>query len=143
MRCKLFITVAIAMGVVACRHDGFTRGSGDASSFVLKTAVALGGRPNATNALANLGREWRFLKDEYGVLVRLPETQFDATDAYLRSLFGMPESSAGWAARDVGVAIILQRVDGETQVGFLRQMAPEALDKALHELNEELRRKAR
>lgn len=133
MRVTVLLAVAALLLLSACRPRGLIPRDGDAAPFILTTAVSLGGRPIATNIQASLGRDWRYLRDEYGVLIRLPASQFGATDAYIRSLFGAPQSSAGWAARDVGVAIYLQRVENETQIGFHPRMSREKLERAAEE----------
>ena len=140
MRVTVLLAVAALLFLSACGPRGLARGDGDAAPFILSTALSLGGRPSATNTHASLGGDWRYLRDEYGVLIRLPDSQFGATDAYLRSLFGAPKSSAGWAARDVGVAIYLQRVEGETQIGLLPQMSREKMERGVEELNRTLKR---
>jgi len=57
-------------------------------------------------------------------------------DAYLRSAFGPPSSQAGWSVRDVGVAIYLQRVDTNTEVGIFPPMSDDQMARAAQKMDE-------
>ena len=114
----------------------YAQGSGDAGQFLLQRAIAYGGRPIATNGLATISGDWRYVQDEFGVAVLLPVSQYSDVDAYLRSAFGPPSSQAGWSVRDVGVAIYLQRVDTNTEVGVFPPMSDEQMARAAQKMDE-------
>ena len=95
-----------------------------------------GGHPFATNELASVGGEWRYVQDEYGVGILLPASQFPAVDAYLRSAFGPPSSQAGWSVRDIGVAIYLQQVGSNAEVSVLHPMSDEQMARAAQKMDE-------
>jgi len=132
-------TSLIVCGVAflcGCSHVHYVQGSGDAGQFLLQRAIAYGGRPIATNGLASISGDWRYVQDEFGVAVLFPVSQYSDVDAYLRSAFGTPSSQAGWSVRDVGVAIYLQRVDTHTEVGIFPPMSDEQMARAAKKMDE-------
>jgi len=80
----------VAVIWVGCARQHFTNGSGDASAFILRQTIAHGGRPFSTNSLPLVGEQWRYVKDEYGVVMRLPLDRFAAVESFLRQSFGEP-----------------------------------------------------
>lgn len=116
----IFCGIALLCG---CSHEHYVQGSGDAGQFILQHAPGYGGRPIATNGLATVGGDWRYVQDEFGVAALLPASQYSAVDAFIRSVFGPPSNHAGWSVRDFGVAIYLQRVGSNTEVGIFPPMS--------------------
>jgi hypothetical protein len=53
-----------------CASPQFIDGSGDAGQFILRQAVAYGGRPVMTNSLPQVGGPWRYSEEEEAVVVR-------------------------------------------------------------------------
>jgi len=143
MRTLVPLTVCVLALLCGCGRKGYTQGGGDAGQFILQRALASGGRPIATNGLPAISGEWRYVQDEFGVAVFFPVSQFSAVDAYLRSAFGPPSSQAGWDVRDVGVAIYLQRVGSNTQVGIFPPMSEEQMGRAAQKITEEFEKHTR
>jgi hypothetical protein len=119
------LVVCCAVLLCGCGHARYNHGRGDAGKFLLQRAIAYGGRPITTNGLPNVGADWRYVQDEWGVGVLFPVSQYSEVDAYLRSAFGPPSSHAGWSVRNVGVAIYLQRAGTNTEVSILPAMSDE------------------
>jgi hypothetical protein len=88
---SLFLATIICGG---CAHQHFTRGAGDAGPFILRQAIAHGGRPVSTNSLPLVGDEWRYVEDQYGVVMRLPLDRFTAVESFLHRSFGEPSMPA-------------------------------------------------
>ncbi len=119
-----------------CSSEHYIQGKGDAGPFILEHAVAYGGRPIRTNGLPTIGRQWQYVQDEFGVGVLLPSSQHQATQDFLGAAFGPPSNSAGWAARDVGVAIMVQKEANNTVVGIHPPMSDEQMGRAAQKLTE-------
>jgi hypothetical protein len=119
-----------------CARKSYIKGNGDSGQFILQRAIALGGRPVLTNGLPGVPGDWEYIQDNGGIVVMLPMSSFAATDIFLRSAFGPPSNKIGWTLRDIGVAILLQRVGTNTQVGVLKGMSEEKLGRMLKETGE-------
>jgi hypothetical protein len=116
----LALLVAVLLGGCVSQY---TSGQGDAGAFIMKKAIEYGGRPIATSGLPTIGGDWRYANDKFGVGIELPLESYGAVDTYLRSAFGPPSSHAGWAVRDIGVAIVLQQEGANTEVGIYPPMS--------------------
>ena len=112
------LVAAVIVGCAITPVASYKPGSGDVGPFILQQALAYGGRPVTTNDLPAIRGKWSFIQDEYGVGLRLPASSFADVQAFLRRAFGPPSSHAGWALRDVGVAIFLIQHEDETLVGI-------------------------
>ena len=84
------LAILLLMALCGCARQHFSRGSGEAGQFILHQVVARGGRPVSTNSLPQIGEQWRYFQDEYGVVMRLPLSRFSAVEAFLRQSFGEP-----------------------------------------------------
>ncbi|HSH95117.1 MAG TPA: hypothetical protein VK968_13280 [Roseimicrobium sp.] len=69
----------------------FQTGSGDAGQFILLQAVARGGQPITTNGLPAITSRWRYSEDQYGVVIRLSRSDYEAVEKLLRLAFGEPK----------------------------------------------------
>ncbi|MBI2927048.1 MAG: hypothetical protein HYY24_15240 [Verrucomicrobia bacterium] len=143
MRILTPLLVCVLAILCGCGRKGYTQASDDAGQFILQRALAYGGRPIATNGLPAVGGEWRYVQDEFGVAVLFPASQFSTVDAYLRSAFGPPSSKAGWAVRDIGVAIYLERLGNDTQVGIFGPMSEEQMGRAAQRITEAIENNTR
>ena len=88
------VLIAAITVLFICLHRGgprFVTGTGDVGQFILKTAVARGGQPITTNGLPAIAGSWRYSEDEYGVIVRLSRSDYEATETLLRLAFGTPK----------------------------------------------------
>ena len=97
--------------LIGCAHPHYVAGHGDAGRFMLSHAIAFGGRPISTNGLPVLDGEWQYVEDKYGVGLLFPVSRYAEVESFLTSAFGPRSGSPGWAVRDIGVAIYLQRED--------------------------------
>ena len=143
MRIFTFLAFGSLALLCGCSSERFTQGSGNAGQFILQHAIAYGGHPAVTNGLPVIDGDWRYVRDEFGVTVLLPVSQYSAVDAYLRSAFGPPSSQAGWAVRDFGVAIYLQRVDTNTEVGVFPPMSDDQMARMAKKMDEMVRKNMR
>jgi len=123
-----------------CSSDHYVRGHGDAGQFILQHAIAYGGHPVATNGLPAIGGDWRYVQDEFGVGVLLPHSGYEPVQDFLRAAFGPPSNSAGWAARDFGVALMVQKDASNTVVGIYPPMSGEKTGRALQKVTEMLQK---
>jgi hypothetical protein len=85
---------------------------------MLHRAVAYGGRPIATNGIPVLGGEWQYVEDEHGVGLVFPASRYGEVESFLTAAFGQRSGNPGWAVRDIGAAIFLQRSGTNTLVGI-------------------------
>lgn len=143
MRTFASLFVCLLSLLCGCGRNGYKSGVGDAGQFILQRALTFGGRAIATNGLPTIPGGWRYVEDEFGVNVLFPVSQFSAVDAYLRSAFGPSSSHVGWSVRDVRIAIYLQRVGSNTQVGILRPMTEAQMERAGQKLKEAIERNTR
>lgn len=104
--------------VMGCARPGYVTGRGDAGPFMLRHAIAYGGRPVRTNGLPVLDGEWQYVEDKYGVGLLFPVSRYAEVESFLTIAFGPRSGSPGWAVRDIGAAIYLQREDTHTAVGI-------------------------
>ena len=108
-----------------CAREHYVQGTGDAGQFILQKALCYGGHPISTNGLPEIKSNWRYVQDELGIGIQFPIKDYATVDNYLRSTFGAPSSQAGWAVRDIGVAIYLQAGCTNTEVGIFPPMSEE------------------
>src|SRR5438105_11532803 len=113
----LFFACCLA-ALLGCARPRYATGRGDAGQFMLQHAVAYGARPVATNNLPVLGGEWQYVEDKYGVGLLFSLSRYAEVESFLTSAFGARSGSPGWAVRDIGAAIYLQREDSHTAVGI-------------------------
>jgi hypothetical protein len=104
--------------LLGCAHPHYIVGHGDAGQFILQHAIAYGARPVSTNGLPVLRGEWQYFQDEYGVGLLFPVSDYAQVESFLTSAFGPRSGSPGWAVRDIGTAIYLQREDTHAAVGI-------------------------
>jgi hypothetical protein len=104
--------------LLGCAHAHYVAGHGDAGQFMLQHAVAYGARPVSTNSLPVLHGEWQYVEDKYGVGLLFPVSDYAEVESFLTSAFGPRSGSPGWAVRDIGAAIYLQREESHTAVGI-------------------------
>jgi hypothetical protein len=135
---RMFLSLAVCglALLCACRSGRYVQGRGDAGQFILQHAVAYGGRPVTTSGLPTIGGDWQYVQDEFGVGVLLPASQYRAVQDFLRAAFGPPSNSAGWAARDFGVAIMVQKEASNTVVGVHPPMSDEKMGRAAQKITE-------
>jgi len=116
---RIFTSLAVCglAFLCGCSGEHYVRGRGDAGQFILQHALIYGGRPVTTNGLPTIGDDWQYVQDEFGVGVLLPASQYQPVQDFLRVAFGPPSNSAGWAVRDFGVAIMVQKESSNTVVG--------------------------
>jgi len=81
---------ALLSGVCGCATDGFKSGSGDVGQLILERAVAFGAKPVSTNAVFRVTSHWRFFKDDNGIVIRMPPSEYGALESFLIETFGMP-----------------------------------------------------
>jgi hypothetical protein len=143
MRISNFFAAIVLALSCGCSSEHYTQGRGDVGQFSLRHAIAYGGRPVSTNGLPSVGGDWRYVQDKWGIAVLLPISQYSAVDAYIRSAFGPPSNSAGWAASDVGVAIYLNRVDTNTEVGIFPPMSYEQMTEMWQKIDEMVTKNSR
>jgi hypothetical protein len=135
---RIFIYLAL-FGVAflcGCSSARYVQGQGEAGRFILQQAVAYGGHPVATNGLPKIGTDWQYIRDEFGVGVLLPASEYQSVLDFVRAAFGSPSNSAGWAARDFGVAIMVQKEASNTVVGVYPPMSDEKMGRATQKLTE-------
>jgi hypothetical protein len=123
-----------------CKSEHYVPGRGDAGQFILQHALAYGGRPIATNGLPTIGGDWQYVQDEIGVGVLLPVSQYQSVQDFLRAAFGPPSNSAGWAVRDFGVAIGVQKEGSNTVVGVHPPMSDEKMARAAQKITDTLKK---
>ena len=104
--------------LVGCAHPHFSTGHGDAGQFMLQRAIDYGARPITTNGLPVLDGDWEYIEDKYGVGLLFSVSRYREVESFLTSAFGPRSGSPGWAVRDIGAAIYLQRQDTNTVVGI-------------------------
>ncbi len=104
--------------LVGCASQHYVTGRGDAGQFMLRHAVAYGGRPVTTNGLPVLHGDWQYIKDKHGVGLVFPLSRYAEVESFLTSAFGPRSGKPGWGVRDVGATIYLQKTDIETHVGI-------------------------
>ena len=143
MRISTFLAFGTLALLCNCSNERFAQGRGDAGQFILQHAIAYGGHPTATNGLPVIDSDWRYVQDEFGTAVLLPVSQYPAIDAYLRSAFGPPSNSAAWAVRDFGVAIYLQRVDTNTEIGIYPPMSNDQMARMAQKMDEMVKKNMR
>jgi hypothetical protein len=127
-----------ACGCRSGKH--YVRGHGDAGQFILRQAVAYGGRPVTTNGLPRIEGDWRYIQDEYGVGLLLSKSQYQQVQDFVSAAFGPPSNSAGWAARDFGVAIMILKADSHTMVGIHPPMSYEKMGQGIDEMLREMKK---
>src|SRR5262249_47051753 len=119
-----------------CRGPHYVRGHGDAGKFMLQHALAYGGHPVATNGLPAIAGDWQYVQDEFGVGVLLPGSEYERVCEFFHVAFGPPSNSEGWAARDFGATIMVQREDTKTAVGIYPLMSKEKMGRAMKKITE-------
>jgi hypothetical protein len=129
--------------ICGCASKHYVRGHGDAGQFILQHAIAYGGRPAVTNGLPAIGGDWQFIQDEYGVGILLPTSQFQSVQDFARAAFGPPSNSAGWAARDFGVAIMIQRETDHTEIGIYPPTSDTKMAQGLRETIKDMEKPTR
>jgi hypothetical protein len=122
--------------VCGCTSKHYIQGHGDAGQFILQHALVYGGRPVTTNGLPAIGGEWVYVQDEFGVGILLPASQYQPVQDFLRTAFGPPSNSGGWAARDLGVAIMVQKEASNTVVGVYPPMSEEQMGSSARKMTE-------
>jgi hypothetical protein len=122
-----------------CSSDHYFQGRGDAGAFILQHALAYGGRPATTNGLPAIGGDWQYVQDAFGVGILLPASQYQPVQDFLRVAFGSPSNSAGWAVRDFGVAIMVQKESRNTVVGVYPPMSDEKMALAARKMTETIK----
>ncbi len=85
------VLAAIVLCLPGCATSRFKSGQGDAGYFILLKAEKFGAVPTDTNAVSNLKGPWHFLEDQYGVVVRMPYSEYPALETFLKASFGAPQ----------------------------------------------------
>jgi hypothetical protein len=123
---QMRLVVSLLIGclglLLGCAHARYVAGNGDAGQFILQRAAAYGGHASATTGLPLLGGDWRYIQDKFGVSLLFPLSRYAEVESFLTSAFGPRSNFAGWAARDIGIAIYLQSDGSNTLVGVIRPM---------------------
>lgn len=91
---KYFILVLLVVLVPGCTHrlePGFQRGQGDVRDFILSEAIQRGGTPVTTNDLPIVPGQWRYERDEFGVVIRLPRHTYELVEDFMLMAFGQPK----------------------------------------------------
>ena len=142
---RIFASLAVFGLVLLCGCSGehYIQGRGDAGQFILQHALAYGGRPITTNNLPAVGGGWQYVQDEFGVGILLPDSQYQPIQDFLRAAFGPPSNSAGWAVRDFGVAIGVQKEGSNTIVGVHPPMSDEKMARAARKMTETIEKNTR
>jgi hypothetical protein len=142
---RIFASLAICGLALfcGCRGKHYVQGRGDAGQFMLQHALAYGGRPITTNDLPAIGGDWQYVQDEFGVGILLSTSQYQSVLDYLRAAFGPPSNSAGWAARDFGVAIMVQKEASNTVVGLYPPMSDEKMARAARKMTDSIEKNTR
>ena len=130
------LTLCCLALVSGCGGKHYTTGRGDVGKFILQHAVDFGGRPVTTNGLPVIIGDWKYVQDEFGIGIVLPPAQYQPVQDFVRAAFGPPSSSAGWSARDFGVAIMVQQAGGHTDIGIYPPMSDEKMGRALRTMTE-------
>jgi hypothetical protein len=143
MRVFTFLVVCGLALLCGCSSKHYVQGHGDAGSFILQHAIAYGGRPLTTNGLPAIAGDWQYVQDEFGVGILLPTSQYRPVHDFLRAAFGPPSNSAGWAVRDFGVAIMVQKEASNTIVGVYPPMSDEKMARAARKMTDAIEKNRR
>jgi len=136
MRILIPLTLCCLALVSGCGGKHYTTGRGDVGQFILQHAVAYGGRPVTTNGLPAISGNWKYVQDEFGIGIVLPPAQYQPVQDFVRAAFGPPSNSAGWSARDFGVAIMVQQAADHTDIGIYPPMSDEKMGRAARTMTE-------
>jgi|GEM_PF-1837118 len=116
----------------------YVRGNGDVGEFILQKAIMFGGHPIATNGLPRIQGRWKYIQDEYGVGILLSPWQDQPVNDFVHAAFGPRSNSAGWSARDFGVAIMVSKTDSNLSVGIYPSMSYKRMGHALGEMPQDV-----
>jgi hypothetical protein len=93
MRRTSQISILLTFFLFGCAHDESKRGHGEVGEFILQQTLAL--VPNtkivATNNLPKISENWRYSKDQYGVVIRMSKECYPMVEIFLRQAFGTPK----------------------------------------------------
>jgi hypothetical protein len=127
---RIIPSLVLVGWLCGCTHERFTRGSGDAGSFILARAVAYGSTPLSTNDLPAVSEAWRYSEDSQGVVIRMPRDRYAALEQFLQQAFGPPRFGpvdttdgaklGGYRLTSRGGGIQFSYDDKDTQVIILR-----------------------
>ncbi len=143
MRTCTFLALCGLALFCGCGSKHYIQGRGEAGQFILHQALVYGGRPATTNGLPPIGGDWQYLQDEFGVGMLLPDSQYQPVQDFLRAAFGPPSNSAGWAARDLGVAIMVHKEGTHTVIGVYPPMSEEKMIRAARKMTETIEKNTR
>jgi hypothetical protein len=113
MRTTLFITFLLACFLIGCSH------SGDVSTFIVTEVTKCGGHTKTNTGFLKVEARWKLQRDKNGFQATLTGVSFADMDALMRQAFGVPSMAgvstgtqtglpySNWAARDIGVAIMM------------------------------------
>lgn len=85
-------TLMLLFGRSTNNDAGFQAGSGDVGRFILQQAAARCGQVITQNGLPSLASSWRYLEDQYGVIIRMSCDDYQALETLLRQAFGVPRN---------------------------------------------------
>lgn len=89
---RSFITFTLLLSACAHRPEpGFQHGSSSVEQFILHEAVARGGTSIRTNDFPLIKGEWRYSRDQNGVIIRLARESYQSVEHFLRLAFGDPK----------------------------------------------------
>jgi hypothetical protein len=91
MRIYALILVS-ALAMIGCATEHYTTGRGDVGQFILQQAIRYGGGPTTTNGLPAVISGWRYLEDEHGMQIHLPQHEYSRIEGFLNRAFaGKPQ----------------------------------------------------
>ena len=140
MRILISLTFCCLTLLSGCGGKHYTTGRGDLGQFILQHALAYGGHPVATNGLPTISGDWKYVQDEFGIGIVLPPAQYQPVQDFVRAAFGPPSNSAGWSARDFGVAIMVQQAADHTGIGIYPPMSDEKMGRMAEEITKTIKK---
>lgn len=148
MRESLIIFVFLLTACVHRLEPGFQRGSSSVGEFILNEAVVRGGTPIATNDSPRIKGEWRYSRDENGVIIRLSSGSYESVELFLRRAFGDPKIGPSdtidgcklgvYRLSDRGGGIQFGYDGKRTEIIILRPVSTDEIIKRLPEVMEEI-----
>jgi hypothetical protein len=140
---RILTSIIAAVLLCGCAHRGkpaFTVGKGDAGEFILRQAIARGGKPIATHGLPPITGSWGYTEDPFGVVIRMSPDNYRPVEEFLRRAFGPPEFGptetknggliGGYRLSPEGGGIQFGYDPSSTRVIVLRSMTQEEFTRA-------------
>lgn len=142
-----------AIFTCACAHriePGFHQGKGDVREFILSKVIERGGTPVNTNNLPPIPGKWRYMEDEFGVVVRLPRSSYGHVEDFMLKAFGQPKIGpeetrdggryGSYRLTSKGGGLSFDHDATQTQVIVLRPVTPEQALQRVPEVVKELQK---